>query len=339
MKRLKAGVRQLGEYRSVMIVKPSSLGDIVHALPAVEQLRAAMPQAVFRWVMNTEWMPLVEGSAVVDEVVAFPRRSFRGLFGWMKARRWQAEWRRAERQRPELVIDFQGLLRSGWLSWTRQAEWVVGMSDAREGAGWFHDQTVAVNRTGHAVDRYLAVVKALGVPQAESVRFPLAEGSAPLGWPGGSDLLVVHPYSRGEGKSLEGEALAAFLAELAPRRVVLVGVSASPGPALGPHVTDLTNRTSLPELIWCLREAAGVVSVDSGPMHIAAGVNARLVGIHAWTDPRKVGPYPAQAWVWKAGRVARRADLSETECCDEQRMDAAAAVELARWVKAEFCAE
>jgi len=327
-----AGLKKLGDYRSVMIVKPSSLGDIVHALPAVEQLRRAMPQAVFRWVMNTEWVPLVEGSGVVDEVIPFPRRTFRGLLGALRAGKWMRDWGRLPRERLELVVDFQGLLRSGLLAWTRRAEWVVGMSDAREGAGWFHQQVVPVVAGGHSVDRYLSVVAALGVVPGE-VRFSLVEGSRPDGWPGGDDLLVVHPFSRGAGKSLEGPELEALLSELAPRKVVLVGVTKAAVNADLPHVTDLTNRTTLPELIWCLRQARGVVSVDSGPMHLAAAVNPNLLGIHAWTDPRKVGPYPPAAWVWKAGRITHRTELTTAECVNEVRMDGEAARELARWIK------
>ena len=79
-------------------------------------------------------------------------------------------------------------------------------------------------------------------------------------------------------------------------------------------MVDLTGRTTLPELIWLMRRARACVSVDSGPMHIAAAVNDRTLGLHTWTDPRKVGPYNASAWVWKAARIAHRGEFSEEEC-------------------------
>lgn len=330
------GRGELSEFCSVMIVKPSSLGDIVHTLPAVERLRRAMPGAIFRWVANSEWVPLIEGSGVVDEVVAFPRKRFRGVSGAVRAWKWMRAWGRLPREGPELVLDFQGLLRSGLLAWMRGGQWVMGLSDAREGAGWFHQEVVAVDAAGHAVDRYLAMAGALGVDEGDEVCFPLAAGVKPEGWPEGEEVLVVHPFSRGAGKSLEGAELRALLEGLAPRRVVLVGVSQAELNLSLPHVTNLTNQTVLAELIWCLRQARGVVSVDSGPMHLAAAVNANLMGIHAWTDPRKVGPYPTAAWVWKAGRIAHRSDLTEAECGCEDRMDAAAAGELAEWIKARW---
>jgi ADP-heptose:LPS heptosyltransferase len=329
------GRPELGSFRSVTVVKPSSLGDIVHAMPAVAALRAAMPRAVFRWLANPEWMPLLEGSELVDEVVAFPRKSFRGVSGLMRAGRWLKEWRAAERERPELVVDFQGLLRSGIVSWRRGGDWVMGLSDAREGAGWFHGEVVAVEAGGHAVDRYLAVPRALGVEVGDEVRFPLAAGSRPAGWPGG-EVIVVHPYSRGEGKSLGPESLRALLEALAPMPVVLVGVGpagAGEGVWSG-RVTNLVNQTSLGELIWCLREARWVISVDSGPMHMAAAVNANTIGLHTWTDPRKVGPYPPEAWVWKAGRICPRGELSAAECEVTREVDEEAAGEVGRWVTA-----
>lgn len=331
-----AGRPELGSFRSVMIVKPSSLGDIVHALPAVAAMRAAMPGAVFRWLANSEWMPLLEGSGLVDEVVAFPRKSFRGVGGLLRARKWLRGWREAGRERPELVVDFQGLLRSGIVSWRRGGDWVVGLSDAREGAGWFHQEVVAVEAGGHAVDRYLAVPRALGVAVWDEVRFPLAAGSRPMGWPDEGEVIVVHPYSRGEGKSLGEAALGALLESLAPKRVVLVGVGpAGAGEGVWPgRVTNLVNQTSLGELIWCLREAWWVISVDSGPMHMAAAVNANTIGLHTWTDPRKVGPYPPGARVWKAGRICHRGELSVAECEEIREVNAGAAREVGRWVRA-----
>jgi heptosyltransferase I len=72
---------------------------------------------------------------------------------------------------------------------------------------------------------------------------------------------------------------------------------------------DVTNQTSLLQLIWLIRVARFVVSVDSGPMHIAAAVNDRLLSIHTWTDPIRVGPYSPKAWVWKHGQLLRAGEL------------------------------
>lgn len=340
-----AGAASQRPWRAVTVVKPSSLGDIVHTLPAVAALRAGLPGARLRWLVNTEWAPLLEGSPLVDEVVRFPRKQFRGLAGLVRAARWLGAWRRETRERPELLIDFQGLLRSGIIAWRRGADHVVGLSDAREGAHWFHPQRVSVDAASHAVDRYLAVPRALGLatPSPGQVEFPLAPGTAPAGWPAlapGQRCWVVHPWSRGEGKSLSDSALRALLEGLAPEPVVLVG--AAPGHAAGiewpGQVTDLVNRTTLAELIWCLRQARAVISVDSGPMHMAAAVNPRTLGLHTWTDPRQVGPYPLSARVWKAGRIDRRDAFSPAECQTTRQIAVEDAAAVARWVRTEWSA-
>ncbi len=56
-----------------------------------------------------------------------------------------------------------------------------------------------------------------------------------------------------------------------------------------------------------------IISVDSGPMHIAAAVTDRLVSIHTWTDPTRVGPYNPDAWIWKHGNLLRVSDLEQTK--------------------------
>ena len=327
---------RLPEPASILIVKPSSLGDIVHTLPAVAALKAAFPIVPIRWVANTEWMPLLEGSPVVDNVLEFPRRKFRGMGvltqvpGWLRT--WRADGQAAS---PEWVLDFQGLLRSALMAKSRGSGPVIGLSDSREGARRFHTHVVAVDAGAHAVERYLEMPHALGVgvlPPSE-VRFPLPAGRLPAGWPGGPPPIVVHPWSRGQGKSLTQEQLQGLCEKLAPHPVVVVGRSPTESAPKLPHVSDLANQTSLSELIALMREAAWCISVDSGPMHIAAAVNPRTLGIHTWTDPRKVGPYNPQCWIWKAGRIDHRTGFSGSECVVDRPVDAAAIEAMAAFVR------
>lgn len=299
-----AGI-DLKEPREILVVKPSSLGDVVHTLPAVAAIKRQWPAAHLRWVINPEWAPLLEGNPDVDEVVIFPRREFRGLRGWTRI----APWARAlgERIGADLVLDFQGLLRSALISkLCRGADGhIVGLSDAREGARHFYDERVDVSGCAHAVDRYLALVKALGISIPTTLSWPLPEGAAPDGLHADERYVVLHPFSRGKGKSLSIPDVVEFCRALSPRRVVLAGRTDEAVPPLE-NVTDLLNRTSLAELVWLLRNADFVVSVDSGPMHIAAALTSRLVAIHTWSDPAKVGPYNRDAWIWKEGMLFQK---------------------------------
>jgi ADP-heptose:LPS heptosyltransferase len=71
-------------------------------------------------------------------------------------------------------------------------------------------------------------------------------------------------------------------------------------------VLNLLHRTTLAELITILRQATFVVSVDSGPMHLAAALGTPLLSVHTWSDPRRVGPYVESAWIWQGGQIRRQ---------------------------------
>lgn len=325
----------LRDFQSALIIKPSSLGDIVHTLPAVKAIRDAHPRLKIRWLANTEWMPLLQGSPLIDEVLPFPRKTFRGAAGLLRFWNWRRSWMQLPREEPEIVLDFQGLLRSGLASSWRGSQTVVGLSDAREGSRFFYNHIVAVDGGAHAVDRYLELPRALGIEiEREDIAFELAPGSPPAGWPESlPGFIALHPWSRGEGKSLSNEALQALCAALAPRPIVLVGMTDDKTRPTGAHIHDWSHRTSLSELIWVLRQAKFCISVDSGPMHIAAAVNPHTLGIHTWSDPRKVGPYPREVHIWKAGRIARRGDFSSSECQAEALVTAEAATSIGEWVR------
>ncbi len=284
---------------SVLILKPSSLGDVVHTLPAVAALKRLWPRSCFRWLVNPEWAPLLHGNPGVEEIHLFPRNSFRGSLAPLKLLAWARQFARVGAS--DLVLDFQGLLRSALVGKLCRKRDFYGLSDAREGARYFYDNTVSVARGQHAVDRYLSLASALGASIEPALEWPLPSADLPIGFSLGEPYVVLHPFSRGHGKSLSLDDLAALSRSLSPLRVVLVG-RAEHTPPTSPHVENWLNRTSLRELCGVLRHAAWVVSVDSGPMHIAAALHSRLVAIHTWSDPQRVGPYDPLAWVWQQGQ-------------------------------------
>ena len=298
--------------RSILVLKPSSFGDIVHTLPAVAWLKFVWPTCRLTWLVNTEWAPLLAGNPDVDEVVEFPRRNFRGVRGLLRFGGWCRE--NVVGRKPELALDYQGLLRSAVLGRSSGPGLFCGLCDAREGARWWYDR-VAPTPPGvpHAVDRYLRLtataLAAAGIdptlPPRELLTFRLPTGTVPVAWPAGMNepYVVLHPFARGAGKSLTAAQIEAFCRRLAPRQVVLVGRRDGSGFAAPAGVVDLLDQTTLLELIWALRGAAGIVSVDSGPSHLAAALDKPLVAIHTWSDPRRVGPYRDDAWVWKNGRL------------------------------------
>jgi heptosyltransferase I len=293
---------------SILIIKPSSLGDIVHTLPAVALIRDAHPGAQITWVINPEFTPLLRGNSDVQHVHIFPRGQFRGLGAPASLLPWLKQTRKLK---PDLALDFQGLLRSALIAKVSGAEEVYGMSDGREGSRLFYNRVAKVNRREHAVERYLKLAEMAGAKVGDALRCPLPTGDPLPRFDEYPPFILLHPFARGDGKSLSNKVIDEICRAFAPTRVVVVGQSQRKI-HIADNCVELTNQTSLLQLIRLIRAARFIISVDSGPMHIAAAVNDRLLSIHTRTDPRRVGPYNPDAWIWKNGRILRVSELETT---------------------------
>ena len=315
--------------RSLLLIKPGSMGDVIHALPVAAAIRDAWAEVDLTWVVDPRWAPLLEGNPAVSSVRLFPRQDFRGPAGWLRAVRWYGALLGT---RPDIVVDLQGLLRSALMAACCRAKLVAGLSDAREGAGFFYSRTARTLSDEHAVSRYLRCLPLLGISVPERPEFFIPPGKPPS-LPGG--YVVLHPFARGAGKSMDAGSIRAFVSEFAKSKtgVVIVGVGESPD-SLPADVIDLAGRTSLAELIGVLRGARFVVSVDSGPMHLAAAIGVPLLGVHTWSDPRLVGPFSKAAWVWQGGEL--RLQNYEKPPLAQKPFTPEAARDIARFVAGEL---
>ena len=294
---------------SILVIKPSSLGDIVHTLPAVAAIRDAHPRATITWVINPEFAPLLRGNSDINHIHVFPRGEFRGLGAPVSLMPWLKQIRT---MRPDLALDFQGLFRSAMIAKVSGAKEVYGMSDGREGSRFFYTRSAKVNRREHAVERYLKLAELAGAKIGEALRCPLPTGDPLPRFDEYPPFILLHPFARGNGKSLSNGVIEEICRAFAPTRVVVVGKT-NRTLDVPENCVELTNQTSLLQLIRLIRVARFVISVDSGPMHIAAAVNDRLLSIHTWTNPRRVGPYNSDAWIWKHGKILRVSELENTK--------------------------
>ncbi len=291
------------------MIKPSSLGDIVHTLPAVAAVRDTFPEAVITWVINPEFSPLLRGNPDVDHVHIFPRNDFSGIGAPQSFGPW---WKTTRSLKPDMALDFQGLLRSALIAKISGAKETLGMNDGREGSRLFYNRSARVNRREHAVERYLKLAELAGAKIGNALRCPIPSGDPLPRFDEYPPYILLHPFARGGGKSLSNAVIEEICVAFAPTRVVVVGKS--PRKINAPdNCVELTNQTTLLQLIHLIRKAHFVISVDSGPMHIAAAVRDNLLSIHTWTDPRRVGPYNPDAWIWKHGRMLRMRELETTK--------------------------
>ena len=160
--------------RRIAIIKPSALGDIVHALPVLTALRTRFPSAQITWVVNRSYESLLTGHPDLTDILPFDRGAFRGVRGAI-ATAWSFV-RELRRRRFDLVIDMQGLLRSGLMALASGAPRRVGFTTAREGSRYAYTNKLKCpdRLGGHAVDRMWTVAEAFGVGHLPKVfRVPL----------------------------------------------------------------------------------------------------------------------------------------------------------------------
>lgn len=324
--------------RRVCLIKPSALGDVIHALPVLATLRDRWPSARFSWVINRGLAGLVEGHPALDEVIPFDRnRAGLSPRGLALTSRFFVDLRR---RGFDLAIDLQGLFRSGLMTFATAAPIRVGRADAREGASVFYTHQMSSHAT-HAVDRLLDLAIAFGAERT-SPRFDLAIRDSDRQWAETRlaglprPLLVLNPGARWITKRWPP----AHFAEVARRAVarfgagvVVVGAAEDRPLAaairreldpIGLPIRDLTGQTSLMELAAVMARADLVLSNDTGPLHLAVASGARVIAIFTCTDPAKTGPYGpgaqvVRSGVWCAASCVRRCD--RLECMTELSPD------------------
>jgi heptosyltransferase-1 len=322
----------------VCIIKPSSLGDVVHCLPILAALRARWPSCHLAWVVNQPFQDVLRGHADVDELIVHDRTAHGmdrlGLGGTA------ALFGRLSRGGFDLTIDLQGLFRSALMTAATKARVRVGMADAREGSRWFYTDLVDAPRLGlHAVERVGRVALALGAGRAEP-RFNLPISDDDRRWARDAINQVPSPrivlnvgarwptkrWPPGHFAEIGRRAVNEFGAGLiavgssGDRSLVdalVTGLGATP-------ILDLCGQTGLLQLAALCVQADLMISNDTGPLHLAAAAGAQVLGIYTCTNPKLTGPFgprasTTQTKVWCAASLLKK--CHRMECMAELTPD------------------
>lgn len=297
--------------RAVLIIRLSALGDVVMSSGLVPALRQLYPQARLAWLCEAPARPLLEHNPSLDEVIVWPRRRWQQL--WHE-RQWRALWREYREfrallrsKRFDLVLDAQGLLKSGLCAWWTGAPRRVGLI-AREGSRLLvHERVIppagADQRIG-AEYRYLA--RYLGAPDG-SFQLDLAVGAVPrnraramLAQHGVSGAYVaLCPFTTRPQKHWFEDHWAELARALMQRGltpVVLGGpddqAAATRIQSICPEVVDLAGSLRLDESAAVIADATLLIGVDTGLTHMGSALRVPTLALFGSTRPYLDGGRP-----------------------------------------------
>jgi lipopolysaccharide heptosyltransferase I len=295
--------------RSFLVIRLSSIGDIVHALPAVAALGQSFPQAEIHWLIENRYAPLLAGNPYVHRIIPLDTLSWRGSFPPLSIVEEAVKTLRGLRGTAyEAVVDFQGLWKSALIALLSSATVRVGLAEP-----WLREPSAAVLYTDrvsaagrqHVVEESLALVEYLGA-RVGLWQFPLPHTpqadqyvDAQLARIEARDFMIVNPGGGWKAKRWSPENYALLLRHLESRFSGKFLLTGSPGES--ELISEILSRAGtkrafyLPatvvQFIALARRAKLVLGGDTGPLHLAAAVGTPLVAIHGPTHPARNGPF------------------------------------------------
>jgi heptosyltransferase-1 len=312
---------------NILIVKMSAIGDVIHTLPALNALRRHFPEARITWLVEEAASSLVMGHEALDRVLVSRRKSWirrlsrSGDWGSIReGYRFIAELRDTEY---DLILDFQGLLKSGVLVGLARGKRKVGFGKGMEHMErsylFLNERVRPVSMDHHALVRGLMLLEAIGVPADEiAYRLPIGEKDRERasrllmshGVGRSKPVVVLHPVAQWETKLWRSHRFAALADRLIKEidaHVVFTGSENDRGTigAILSHMkneaVNLAGNTSLKTLAAIYEKSGLVISTDTGPMHLAAAVGTAVVALFGPTAPWRTGPYGVGHQVVRAG--------------------------------------
>ena len=289
----------MAEFR-ILVLRLSSMGDIIHTLPAAASLKHSFPHSRVTWLVRPQWQPLLAGNPYVDEVIPL-ERTVQASF---------SESARLRARHFDLAVDFQGLIQTAMLGAALRPGKFVGYArkQVKESLAALAYSTQVTARAEHIVDRNLEL--AAGAGASNVLRgFPLPDGAAEGELPPGKFILAC-PFAGWGAKQWPLEYWSQLAGAL--DLPLVVNGPANSAAALEQIAGARVHLSGIPGLIDATRRAYAVIGVDSGPLHLAAALAKPGVAIYGPTDPARNGPYGTSLRVLRiAGAVIDYTRLSE----------------------------
>lgn len=287
----------------ILLIRPSALGDVCRSVPLVVSLRRAYPEAHIDWLVQDSFQESVAAHPDLSGIVPFPRRSLGKALKGGRVGALQKLLAQLRGSHYDIVIDAQGLFRSGFLAWATRAPRRIGDANARE-MGWlFLNERHRIEEL-HTVDRMLDLLRVSGIEPVADMRLYTTQADREHAdhLLAGTNPVVLAPTSRWPAKRWPADrwaALADRLLASGQGPMVIVGGPGEQeqcGPLLErarhrTDIIDLVGSTTIGQLMAIIERSRLVVACDSAALHMAVGFDRPIVGLYGPTDVARVGPY------------------------------------------------
>jgi len=295
------------DYRNILIVKLSAIGDVIHALPVAQALKQRFPASKLTWIVEKPAYDLLTMNPHVDEILLFEKAKYKTWSGLVKYGPDLAKMLKAHHF--DLVLDLQGLFKSAALAWLSGAPKRIGYCNMRELSWLISKPVCGDHKNSHVIERYLDVARELGcetgVPQyclkpneqdvAEVNQMLNASGIMP-----GMPYVVVAPGTNWRSKCWPATYyadLAGALTQNYRQPIILIGGQQDQERAqviqakAKAHIVNLIGKTNLKQLAGVLQRSKLFIGGDTGPMHLAAAMGTRVVALFGPSDADRNGPF------------------------------------------------
>ncbi len=292
----------------ILIVRTSALGDVVQALPVLQALRRHLPGARIGWLVEEPFAPLLAGHPDLDTVIAVRLRQWRKRPLSTRTLKEMAEFFTGlHRFAPEIVLDLMGNHKAGILAALTLADRRVGFAPAyrREPSSALWLSETVRPRTRHSVDKMLAVLDALGIPQEPAEfgadRLPASAAHDSRTASQEAPRVLIHPGAGWGNKRYPAERWGEVAHSIHSATGLSIGVIVGLGEgdlaaaaiAASQDSATAVEAPTLLELTDLLRRADLVLGGDTGPVHLAHALGRPVLCLMGPTDPATCGPYDA----------------------------------------------
>ena len=288
------------DYKNILIIKMSSLGDVLHALPTLYALRKNCPQARIVWAVHQNFSAVLPGKPYIDDVIYIDKKKLKS-FSYLRGLR-----KKLHDYHFDLCLDLQGLAKSAIVAWCSGAKEKYGYWEMREGSFLVSKGLAGTHQYDHVIERYLDTVRVLGgrvdeiafpLPSIEKEKGIMKERFRALGLTG--PYIAVVPGARWSVKEWPLPYWTEFLRRVTASGMGAVILGSADDTAKGQVISrdaetgiyDFTGKTSLRELMAAISSSRLYISADTGPLHIANALKKELIALFGPTCPDRPGPY------------------------------------------------